>query len=230
MTTSVQDHRYGSSSSLCDYVLRRQIEQMRPQHIVDFGAGGGKNGRIARELLGNDVKLIAVEGFESAAISLRECGPYDEVCHDLLQHWTENSTGTYDLAIFGDVLEHLTPKEIHIVVQRCLLKFSRIIIVCPLHDIFQESCYGNPLEVHRAYITDAFFDCYCPIEKHLVRGPECTIMNAAIDPLPHIPLYRRASLAVFHVSMIALQPLGLARPFVNLLKRNFLRHKWMLRG
>jgi len=229
MTSVIQEHRYGSSSSQCDYVLQYQIAQMRPQQIVDFGAGGGKNGRIARELLGNSVRLIAVEGFESAAQSLRESGLYDEVCHDLLQRWVEKDAGTYDLAIFGDVLEHLTPSEIHMVVQQSLTKFKRIIIVCPLHDIFQEDCYGNSLEVHRAYITANFFDRYHPTEKHVVQGREWTIINVAINLKPQVPLYKRISWGAFHASMVALQPIGLARPFVNFLKRNFLRYKWLLR-
>ena len=37
---------YGTSASLCDYVLIHQLAEMQPSHIVDFGAGGGKNGRL----------------------------------------------------------------------------------------------------------------------------------------------------------------------------------------
>jgi hypothetical protein len=48
-------------------------------------------------------------------------------------------------------------------------QFDHIIIVVPLHDIFQDDSYGNGLEIHWAYITHHFFDRYKPVEKHIVR-------------------------------------------------------------
>jgi|WetSurMetagenome_2_1015567.scaffolds.fasta_scaffold436381_3 hypothetical protein len=42
------EQQYGSSVPLCDFVLKYQLEELQPLQIVDFGAGGGKNGTIAR--------------------------------------------------------------------------------------------------------------------------------------------------------------------------------------
>jgi hypothetical protein len=158
-------------------------------------------------------------------------GLYDKIYNDLIQEWVIKDSNMYDLAIFGDVLEHLKPKEIHAVIKECLYKFRHLVVICPLHDIFQDESYSNPLEVHQTYITSNFFDRYNCIEKHIIKGKEWTIMNVHILPdceaSKHI--WRRLALIVFHIAMLILQPLGLARPFVNFLKRYFLKYKKLLR-
>jgi hypothetical protein len=224
--------QYGSSSSLGDYILKHQLEELRPLNIVDFGAGGGKNGRMARQILPQAVKLIAVEGCEKTAQMLSAEGPYDEVSCSLIQEWVFNDLNIYDLAIFGDVLEHLKPKEIHAVIGQCISKFKHIVVICPLHEIFQEDAYGNALEVHQTYITTNFFDRYNWVEKHVVKGKGWSKMNVHILSEFKLaePIWRRLSWVVFHRVMLVLQPLGLARPFVNVLKRYFLKYKWLLRS
>ena len=167
----------GTSVSLCDYILKHQIEEIQPRQVVDFGAGIGKNGKITRGILAEQVRLTAVEGCERTAEILSAQSLYDEVYYSLIQEWVFKDLNKYDLAIFGDVLEHLTPKKIHTIIGRCLNKFKHIIVICPLHEIFQEEIYGNPLEVHQTYVTDTFFDRYNIIEKHIVKGKQWTIMN-----------------------------------------------------
>lgn len=223
-----ENPRYGSSSSLCDYILEHQLEELRPRHIVDFGAGGGKNGRIARRILPDHVRLIAVEGYEKTAQMLSADGPYNRVYHSLIQDWVFNNSDVYDLALFGDVLEHLKPKQIHTVIRHCLSKFKDIVVVCPLHDIFQDEAYGNPLEVHQAYITNKFFDRYNCIEKHIVKGKLNVRIQSRFESAE--PKWRSLSWFVFHRLMLVLQPIGLARPFVNVLKRSARKYKWLLRS
>jgi 2-polyprenyl-3-methyl-5-hydroxy-6-metoxy-1,4-benzoquinol methylase len=142
---------------------------LQPFSVVDFGAGGGKNGKLVRQILQDKVELIAVEGSEKTAKMLSNEGPYEKVSCALIQDWVFQDRNTYDLAIFGDVLEHLKPKDIHKIIKQCHNKFKQIIVICPLHDIFQEEAYGNPLEVHRTYVTDNFFDRYHCIEKHIKK-------------------------------------------------------------
>ena len=226
-----EEQQHGGSVKLCDFVLKHQLEELQPLQVVDFGAGGGKNGRIARRILQDSVKLIAVEGSEITTKMLSDEGPYDEVYNALIQDWVFKDSNIYDLAIFGDVLEHLKPKDIHTVIRQCLNKFKHIIVICPLHDIFQDDFYGNPLEVHQTYITSKFFDRYNCIEKHIVKGGKWTIMNVHILPVCESaePIWRKLSWFIFHRAMLVLQPLGMARPFVKFLKRYFLKYKKLLR-
>jgi hypothetical protein len=219
--------QYGSSETLCDYVIKEQIAEINPKKIVDFGAGGGKIGKIAREILGEKVNLIAVEGYKKTADMLSELPLYNRVYHSRIQEWLNTNTDSYDLAIFGDVLEHLTAKEIHRVIKQSINKFEQIIIICPLYNLFQGASYGNPLEIHRTFITSNFFDRYHPAEKHIIRKV-WTIMNIRIlSTSKPLPLYRNLIHCGFHKCILCLQPLGLARPFVNFVIHTILKRKNM---
>lgn len=221
---------YGSSLNFGNYILKHQLDVIQPRSIVDFGAGAGKNGRIVRQILPDNVKLVAVEGCEKTALMLTNKGQYNEVNGSLIQKWVLSDPNSYDLAIFGDVLEHLTPKEIHMVLGKCLNKFKHIVVICPLQDIFQDDAYGNQLEVHKTYITNNFFDRYNIIDKHIVKKEGVSILNIHIlSEYKLEPIYRKFSWFVFHRIMLLLQPLGLARAFVNILKRYAVKYKWLLR-
>jgi Methyltransferase domain len=211
--------RLGRSASLCDFELLHQLETLQPKSVVDFGAGGGKNGRLIRQVLGKQCRIIAVEGFEPTVRHLRQLGePYDEVHHALLQEWLASSSEHYDLAVFGDVLEHVPPRTVHAVIERALERFSNVIVVAPLHDLFQDDKDGNTLEIHRTYMTRGFFDRYRPLEQHVIYGSSYAIMNVLLARRRPTPLVKRTAQRVFHTTMLGLQPFGLARPLVEALK------------
>jgi hypothetical protein len=220
---------YGSSAPYCDHILKFQLQTLKPSTIVDFGAGSGKNGIIARQILSDKVNITAVEGFPITSQMLLREKRYDTVCCALIQDWIYRDMSRYDLAIFGDVLEHLKPDEIHASIRRCLKMFKNIIIICPLYDIFQDELYGNPLEIHSAYINEGFYNRYNIVEKHVIKGIGYTIMNILMRSDSPEPFYRKISWHVFHYTMLILQPLGCARKFVDLLKRYGRKIKWFLR-
>jgi hypothetical protein len=227
--------QFGLSDYICDFALEDQLRKLKPASVVDFGAGSGKNGGIVRRVLGNACTLIAIEGFGAAAQALQSAGVYDRVCLDLLQDWLEKDTGRYSVALFGDVIEHLTPGQVRHCMKLAMQKFDYIIIVAPLHDIFQEgavyegSSELNELEKHKTYITAGFFDRYRPIQKHVVVGEQYTIMNVLIQTQrPKKALATRAIWNAFHFAMLTLQPVGLARPTVDLLKMTMGRFKWIM--
>jgi hypothetical protein len=218
--------QHGSSTSACEWVVRRQLEVIKPTTLVDFGAGGGKQGNLARSVLGTSCRLIAVEGYLPSVEHLRTHGPYDEVHHALLQDWIGAATGHYDVALFGDVLEHVPPRTIRRVMERCQTLFDHILINIPLHDLYQDDSYGNALEIHRAFITEHFFDRYHPVERHLVQAGRYTIMNVRISKggrAPGVPA------RLLNAYLRATQPIGLARPTVDLLKRYGRRFKGLVR-
>lgn len=218
--------QFGLSEYICDFALVEQLRKLKPTSVVDFGAGHGKNGEIVRKILGSACTLVAVEGFKPAADALMAGAVYDRVACSLLQDWLDTDTQTYSVAIFGDVIEHLTPREVRRCMKLCMRKFDHIIVVAPLHDIFQDGAYGNELERHKTYITAGFFDRYCPIQRHVIDGTDYTIMNVLIQTRrPKKPLAVRAVWQAFHMAMLALQPLGLARPAVDLLKMTLGRYK-----
>jgi hypothetical protein len=221
--------QYGTSLSTCDYIAAHQLATCRPASIVDFGAGAGKYGQLAREVLGSGIQVTAVEGYARTARMLEGQKIYSHVDNQLIQDWLATNSRHYDMAIFGDVLEHLTPKQIHQVIRRCLSTFKNILIVCPLHEIFQDEAYGNALEVHHSYVTESFFDSYEIVEKHLVRSGPWLMMNVLIDTQSQ-PMegWTRLARRLFHYTILVLQPFGAARPLVSFLKKHLLRYKWIL--
>lgn len=122
----------GSSDRTLDYITQAQITALCPVSVVDFGAGAGKYGYIIRTVRGNDCRMTAVEGFAKTVEYLRQDKNYDVVCHALIRDWLATNTQRYDLAIFGDVLEHLTRREIFHTLSQARVFFNEIIIVVPL--------------------------------------------------------------------------------------------------
>lgn len=227
----MENEQFGSSSSQADWIIRNQIQRLAPKTVVDFGAGAGKNCQFVRELAGTECHITAVEGYDRAAEHLRKNNLADKVMNQLIEDWNWQDSDSYDLAIFGDVLEHLTPRAIRIVIRKSLSKFKYIIVQVPLHDIFQDEVYDNQLEVHCAYITHSFFDKYSLIEKHICLGPKYNIMNVLLSKQMKVKqsFSKKMFAAIFHFSITLLQPLGLARPLVVLLKKYLIRFKFLLK-
>jgi len=215
-------HAYGGSWTILDFVTRRQIACIQPKTAVDFGAGAGKNGRIVREVLGNACRIVAVEGFARTVEKLKKDGIYDQVCGMLISDWLHANAQHHDLAIFGDVLEHLPRREIFRTVRSALKVFGEIIIVVPLCDVCQGTEYGNALEVHRAYIDERYFDCFNPVEKHIIKDNVHIMMNVRLNgrqSLAASGLLKLDRHRVFSYGMMALDRIGLAKGFYEALKR-----------
>lgn len=161
------DYQGGVSNDLMASYVAQQVREIGPRRVVDFGAGLGKMGRLCRELLGDEAALVAVEGFERTAETLRAMNLYNRVDHALIQDWLRANTERFDLAIFGDVLEHLTRKQAFEALNRALAVAANVIINIPLRNLHQD-CDDNPLELHRGYFTDRCFDArYVLREKHV---------------------------------------------------------------
>jgi hypothetical protein len=161
--------QYGKSIDCLDKYVASQIIIIRPDTAVDFGAGGGKYGKMIRSIPEcKNCKIVAVEGYLPTVEHLKSLGIYDSVENILIQKWFDGKDQMYDVAIFGDVLEHLTAGEIRKVIGKALKCFKNIIICVPLRNILQDVIYGNELEVHKTYVVEDFFKPYFIREKHLV--------------------------------------------------------------
>jgi len=168
-----QQIHFGNSLNILDDCVISQIIKINPSTIVDFGAGSGKYGKIIRKIYKNKKKeIFAVEGFKPTVDFLKSENIYDSVHHSLIQDWVKNNKKSYDLAIFGDVLEHLQRREIYKVLNSALKHFNNIILTVPLMNIHQGIIGGNKLEIHRSYLYESDFDRYFIREKHVKRKGE----------------------------------------------------------
>jgi trans-aconitate methyltransferase len=181
-SASIPVYEGGRSCTITDEYLKHQLETVRPKRVVDFGAGAGRLGRLCREVLKGEVHLTAVEGFPATVARLRENGPYDQVDQALLQEWTAKNRATFDLAMFGDVLEHVTRNEAFQALDAALTFAPNVLVNIPLRNLLQDEVGGNILEEHRAYFTERCFDRrYVFREKHVVMpDPGYEMLNGWI--------------------------------------------------
>lgn len=158
----------GGSIDALDEFTKREIQHIAPKTVVDFGAGQGKYGLLLRDLFGSGVRTLAVEAFPDSAKRLRQSGIYDDVVCQELESWCQENHSHYDLAIFGDVLEHIPRRASTRAVKHALTTFRHIIINLPLENVYQEALDENPYEIHRGYISPEDFDFDEVREKHIV--------------------------------------------------------------
>jgi hypothetical protein len=184
MTSTELKHEYlgGGSLSVKDPYVTAQMLAIRPATVVDFDAGAGKMGSLCREALGETVHLTAVEGCPSTVELLRGKRLYDAVEGALLQEWVAQNTRRFDLAIFGDVLEHVTRREAFAALDAVASFCRNVIVNVPLRNLQQDGNEVNPLEEHRAYLFERDFDArYVIREKHLFTpDPGYTMLNVWI--------------------------------------------------
>jgi hypothetical protein len=123
---------------------------------------------MIREIFGEDTYLVAVEIFKKTARYLKNEHIYNRVVNLDIVSWCKDNTSYYDLAILGDVLEHLYNfDEVHYILNRVLSHFDNIIIISPLGEEKQGAKYGNIYETHRLIFDDHFFDRYHIVEKNI---------------------------------------------------------------
>ena len=105
--------------------------------LLDVGACDGK----WQQLLPEYTNLDAVEAFEP---NLKHLSHYRNVFHadirDFQYDW-------YDLIIFGDIVEHLTPEQAKAMLDYAKQRCKEMVIVVP-YLYRQGAIYDNPYEVH----------------------------------------------------------------------------------
>lgn len=105
--------------------------------ILDVGACDG----IWKRLLPEYRNMDAVEVF---GMNLPRLHGYRRVFHKDIR---EHEYDCYDLIIFGDVIEHLSPKDARYVLDYAAPRCRDMIVSVPFLYV-QGELYGNPYEVH----------------------------------------------------------------------------------
>jgi ubiquinone/menaquinone biosynthesis C-methylase UbiE len=144
------------SSNLCKAEIREWLREMRPDTILDIGAGSGVYSRLFRPIL-PWTTWVALEIHE----------PYVER-YDLKLHYeqviVENvlnaniGPATFDVVVLGDVLEHMTLNDAASALRRAQIWATKgIIASVPLGYCPQEPSEGNEHEAHISEWTHKSF-------------------------------------------------------------------------
>lgn len=155
-------HTCKHNNSVNDDTMR-QINVISPKKAVDFGAGDGFYGKLLKYLLPK-CHTVGVEIEKSYPKKFGLMDIYDELFVCSLEDFIDGITSDYDLAIFGDVLEHLEEDSAKEIVRKAVGLFPYIIINSPVG--FQPHAHDIVSEIHRCGIEKHMFDDYNIIEWH----------------------------------------------------------------
>lgn len=155
------------SSPVFDITTKNIIQHIAPKSCLDIGAGAGKYGRFIRRIV-PEAYSVGVEIEPDYALVYKLDDVYDELrCIDAARLIETCVDEQYDLAIFGDSLEHLR-KSVGIDLLHFLVYRTRYILIVYPDRYVQNSVKGYPSEAHIAVwgMPDFVNFVHTPILKH----------------------------------------------------------------
>ena len=127
------------------WVLNKVV-QLKPQTILDVGAGYGTYARLLRPYV--PARYVAIEIFENYISEYKLKELYDEVWLEDVRKYVSLES---DLIIFGDVLEHMSKEEAVEVWNTARRGCKYGIISLPIVHYPQGEHFGN---VHETHVVD----------------------------------------------------------------------------
>ena len=133
--------------------VKQFVEARNPKRILDVGPGEGKYGKMFK-VVGRDIE--AVEIFAPYVTQYNLTKLYDRVhIQDIRTFWC--TWEQYDIAILGDVLEHLVVKDAEKLLEFFTKKNIPILVLIP-YSYVQGISHGNEHEVHeQSDLTEELF-------------------------------------------------------------------------
>lgn len=119
------------------------LSRIRKDKVLDIGAGSGT---YAKMLAGSDI--TGVEVFEPYVEKFKLNELYTKLILQDARAVDYDALGHFDLAIAGDVLEHMTKDEAQILVKKLRAVADTVIVSIPIGYYPQGEYDGNPYEAH----------------------------------------------------------------------------------
>jgi phospholipid N-methyltransferase len=140
------------------------IKKLKPTTVLDVGPGTGKHARLVHDA-GVDARVEAVEIDKKYVREFKLKELYDVVHVTSIQKFAEKQyDNSYDLVIFGDVIEHLKKSEGVDLLNFFVYRTKHIIVQWP-HGYVQNTYEGHVHENHisvwgKSDFSDFDFDWY----------------------------------------------------------------------
>lgn len=142
----------------------RQIKELSPNKVIDFGAGDGFYCKLLK-YINPAIEVVGVEAESSYSEKFGLLELYDRLVIGNLENFINGiKKKDFDLAIFGDVLEHLEKGVVVEVIKKAAMLFPYIIINSPVG--YQEQNSEIPSEIHRCGLYRETFNTYNVLEWH----------------------------------------------------------------
>lgn len=127
-----------------------QQNQSTISRILDIGCGSGTYPRLIKQefCLCQDAEWVGVEAWLPYIQEFKLNTLYNQVINCDVRELDWNNMGHFDVAIAGDVLEHMTKQQAVDLVESVLDHSTWLIISIPIRYMPQDDIDGNPFEVH----------------------------------------------------------------------------------
>ena len=157
------------SASVFDNVIMKMIQLCDPDTVLDIGPGAGKYGRMLLALEAErkrPIRKLCVESDNERVIQrfdLRNL--YDDIINeDAAQLAKRYPALTGDIAIAGDVIEHLTKSEGVDLIEYLQYRFKHIFLVIPVDWVsfeYRDHQYESHIAIWRPDDIARFNGSYC---------------------------------------------------------------------
>lgn len=141
--------------------------------ILDIGCGSGTYPRLIKQEFGlcQDAKWVGVEAWLPYIQEFKLETLYNQVINCDARELDWSKMGRFDVAIAGDVLEHMTKQQAIDLVESVLDHSAWMIISIPIRYMPQDDIDGNPFEVHVKpdWTHDEVVDTWGHYIKHTYR-------------------------------------------------------------
>lgn len=134
----------GSDSANKGWVMEK-LREIKPKRILDVGAGNGNFGQRVKSVFGDSVVIDAIEAWEPYIGQFNLQSKYNNVFNQDARLWDDFS---YDLVVFGDVLEHMSEAEAKELWSKASSAAKYGLITIPIIHYPQGAEFGNPFEIH----------------------------------------------------------------------------------
>ena len=120
------------------------------QRILDIGAGSGTYINLIKinNKVCEDAHWVGIEAWSEYVEKFDLRNKYNTLINQDVRKVDWNGLGRFDVAIAGDVLEHMTKAEAVELVEHILNHCTTLIISIPIVHMPQDAVEGNPYEVH----------------------------------------------------------------------------------
>lgn len=134
-----------SDSEGKNWALARYLDH-RPHTVLDLGVGAGTYARLMRPH--HLAHWTAIEAWAPYARQFNLASLYDRVIIADARHLCWYALATADLAIAGDVLEHMTRPQARDIIAHLKATAHAVLISIPVLHLPQGAVGGNPFEQH----------------------------------------------------------------------------------
>jgi len=138
------------------------------RRVLDIGAGEGKWGRHLKDKV---THITGVEIWEPYISRYNLNTQYDEVIQEDARKLDFSKYDKFNVAILGDVLEHMTQKEATTFIATLKENVDEIFLSIPVTVCIQTGTNGNPFEEHLYQWTD----------KEIRYDLDFTLLNVGVN-------------------------------------------------